>query len=358
MDNYEVIWATTPEPGALGAVARPSRRPLIAEIEQKQHTRLFRVRGIISDHLPLFGSLQKIVNMPSPPCLVLPDGELHPYLQSGKNLAFFFRLVPDKNRWLQYVEVEAECVLPMDALLLARTRINQVLDAIVWNTPTPLVIQRLTLMSPTDDKQLAHELILPFEHPLPLGSIGGIHHLSLFSPYSALFREALSSVSPYYRLLCAYRMYEGINDLRALIRDHTKTLGIEAKMPGDPKVNVDELRRLGLREDFLADIRSTNDLYAKLKAHRDGIAHFLLKAGQTHTYLSSSESVMEYALGSAILLRYAWRAIMELKVYYAREVEPKAMVGSILPTPDNDLFAVRPPSSWSQQMTEPEPDRS
>jgi hypothetical protein len=118
-------------------------------------------------------------------------------------------------------------------------------------------------------------------------------------------------------------------------------------MPGDPDVDVAELRRLGFDPNFLQGIRTAADLFGKLRELRNGIAHFLFEGeqGYAHTYLARGEVVLTYSLGGAVLLRYAARAIDDLRIFCNRHLQSHLFRGSILPLREiRDRFNIRTPS--------------
>ena len=109
--------------------------------------------------------------------------------------------------------------MPSNALLLARMPLNALLDIITRNFDLPLVLQRLELLSPRDGSVLVTEMLIPNMRGIAMGPLGGIIQASQFAPYDALYREALTTSSPFYRLLCAWKMYEGTNRIRRWIRE-------------------------------------------------------------------------------------------------------------------------------------------
>lgn len=89
----------------------------------------------------------------------------------------------------------------------------------VRNLELPLVLTRLELVSPEDGEVIAYELVLPYRSGVRIGPFGGIDQLLPFPPYDAIYREAAVSGSPFYRLLCAFRIYDGTTDIRRWLRE-------------------------------------------------------------------------------------------------------------------------------------------
>ena len=333
-ERIAIVFPPVPIPGALVVAVLENRLEELRRLEQERIRRAWRVRGVISDHVPLIGSIADILIRPPHHMFSLNENPLSIYLHHGGNNAVYYDFVGDETDHLQYIEVRVETDLPSNAFLYARQPLNEILDAMSRTQPQmPLALQRLELVSPLDGGVVAYELILPYSTGVRMGPLGGIWQWPQFAPYDAVFREAIASASPFYRLLCAFRVYEGINWIRRWIREQCVVLGIQERMPGDPDVDVAELRRMGFNPDFLVGIRTAADLFERLREHRNGIAHFLIEGeqGYAHTYLARGEVVHEYSLGGAVLLGYAGRAIDDLRIFCNNHLVNHLFRGSILP---------------------------
>lgn len=346
-DRLAVVFPQNPMPGALGVVASEGKLEELGQLERERQVRFWRVRGVVSDHVPLTGSVADGLAREPHHMLFLNENPLTIYLHHGADRAIYYDFVGDETDHLQYIELRVETELPSNAFLLARQPLNEMLDAIARVEPKmPLVLQRLELVSPRDGAVLAYEVVLPFNNGVRMGPLGGIWQWPQFAPYDAIFREAITTSSPFYRLLCAYRVYEGVNSIRRWIREQCDRFGIVERMPGDPPVDVGELTRMGFTAEFCADIRTAADLFRKLKELRNGISHFLIEGEQrgAHIYLASGEMWQQYSLGAVTLLRYASTAIDDLRRFCNMHLEERLFRGSILPVPENrDRFVVRAP---------------
>jgi len=191
------------------------------------------VRAAISDAVPLCGDGDEAVERTSHNRFFLNEDPISIYLHSGGRQAVYFDLIGDTDHRLKYIEVRVESALPDNALLLARQPVNALLDAFLRNTDMPLTIQRLELLSPTDGDLLAVELLLPTMTAIGFGPLGGILQRPIFAPYDPLYRETLTSSSPCYRLLCAWKVYEGIGRIRRFLRERALYRGVLARrQPG------------------------------------------------------------------------------------------------------------------------------
>jgi hypothetical protein len=176
-----------------------------------------------------------------------------------------------------------------------------------------------------------------------VGPLGGILQAVPFAPYDALYREALTTASPFYRLLCAWKMYEGTNRIRRWIREECERRHINDRMPPDPEVDAQELIRFGLDPLFVEGIRHAGDLFAKLGDQRDAIAPFLIEreGEESHVYVADGRQLHAYAIGSSALLRYAHRVLDDLRLFCTQRML-FARGAMILPMPENrDRFVVR-----------------
>jgi hypothetical protein len=344
LDRFVLIAPREPVPGTLAVLARESKIAEIRQLEAERQQRTWRVRAVISDCVPLCGDGPAAVSRPVHHNFYLNENPLSIYLHSGGRNAVYYDLRGNEDGHLEYIEVRVETAIPDNALLLARKPINALLDAFARNSSMPLIVQRLELLSPADDSVLAYELILPCRDGVRFGPLGGILQRPIFAAYDALYREAMTSSSPYYRLLCAWKVYEGIGRTRRFLHEKADEFGVQEQLPPDPLIDREELLRLGLRAEFLERIRTANDLFGRMTELRNGIAHFLTEGeeGESQVYLADGSQLRIYSIAGSALLLYARRMIEVLRQYYARNLEGRLMRGMMLPMPANrDAFVVR-----------------
>jgi hypothetical protein len=292
----------------------------------------------LSDHIPLAGDAQAAMARELHHLFYLNENPLWIYLHSGGRSAVYYELVGDQDGKLRYVGVRVEAKLPSNAVLTARQPINALLDVFTRDFHMPLVIQQLDLISPRNGAVLLTQMLIPHRGGVRFGPLGGIHQAVPFAPYDALYREALTASSPFYRLLCAWKMYEGAQRLRKWIREQCEQRRITTRMPPDPEVDRDELIRMGLREDFVAGISRAGDLFERLADARHAIAHFLIERdeGESHVYLADGRQLETYAVGSAVLLRYAHRLLENLRIFCVQQGIPLGLaLSNILPLPES-----------------------
>jgi hypothetical protein len=344
LDPNFLVFPRDPSPGALGNFTKQSRIEEGRQLEIEPQLRLWEVRAFVSDTVPLAGDAQEALSRPCHHKFHLNQSPLFIYLHEGGHRAVYYELVGDENRKLVYIAVRVESRLPSNALLLARRPINALLDVLVRDLHLPLAVQRLDLMSPTDGGVLISEMLIPARNGVIFGPLGGILQAVPFAPYDALYREALTNPSPFYRLLCAYKMYEGTNRLRRWLHERCVEQHIDERLPPDPEVDPQELVRMGLEPAVVGGVRRAADLFNLLRDHRDAIAHFLIERdeGDSHVYLADGHHLKMYSIGASALLRYAHRVLEDLRMFFGRYPALGQLGGMILPMPENrDQFVVR-----------------
>ena len=116
-------------------------------LQTQRQRRVWRVRGIISDYIPLIGDADAILARPPYHNFHLLRSPLSIYLHSGGDRAVYYDLVSNQTGQLDYIEVRVSAELPSDALVSARRPLNALLDNFAVNSLMPLLIQRLDLIS-------------------------------------------------------------------------------------------------------------------------------------------------------------------------------------------------------------------
>jgi hypothetical protein len=344
--EFLIVFPPQPTPGTLTVIVPVDRVAEMTSLEKDRRMRLWSVRAILSDHVPLAGSLSEVLNRPSYHHLLLNENPLSIYLHRGGKDATYYDFVGDDKGKVSHLQVRVETDLPSSAFFFAKRPLNEMLDIFArGDTLLPLVIQRLELLSPNDGQTLAYELILPYDGGLSMGPLGGVMQWPPFAPYAAIFREAIATSSPFYRLLCACRVYEGTNSIRKWLKEQRTKFNVGDSLPSDPEVDREELHRFGFGVEFTKGIKKAGHLFAKLGNHRNGIAHFLVEGKERdfHMYLADPQVISEYWLGSTILLKYANIAINDLRGFYTARIEQHLMRGKILPMLEyREEFDVRP----------------
>jgi hypothetical protein len=330
-EQYVIVAPRVPLPGALAVIATRDQLPTISDLENARTPRRYVVRAVLSDQIPLSGDIASAVTAPPRAQVKLNPTTRTIYLQYAAQEATFFDLRADANEKLSHVDVEAECHLPASAFPLARSQINRLLDAFVGRVWMPLVIARLELYLKDSLQPIAHQLFLPFGKELTIGPLGGLVGYPLFDPYESLIREAVATSSPFYRFLCAYRLYEGTGVLRRTLRQLAERLEVVETLPSDPRLDLSVLGAMGFSREFLHGLRTVGDLHAKLKEFRHRVAHFLLDDDAWVVNPSDGTDFSVYSIGAAALLHYADQSLTTLRRYFSSHLFDKMRQGEILP---------------------------
>jgi hypothetical protein len=336
-------------PGLSGVVIPEKHNEEIANLEKSHETRLWTVRAVLSDHVPLAGSIDEVLQRKWQHGLRLNENPLTIYIHRGGSDAVYFDLVGGVDNQLSHIELRVQTDLPDNALKLAWEPFNTLLDTIVRSYPMPLVISRLELLSPRTGEVIAYNLIFPNTSQLGMGPLGGFFSDPAFIPADAIWREALNSSSPFYRLLCAYRMKDATDDLRAWMQKSIKSRNLTITLPLETKVDKKLLIDFGMSEPEIRSIRNVSQLFDHFYTFRNAIAHFLIKPAKgseqkIHVPISDGALIRSYSVASSALLHYAHERLETLRTFGRGANLTENLRGSILPMPDKKLdFPVRDP---------------
>jgi hypothetical protein len=316
-------------------IFRDSRMRELVMLGMAKERRILRVRAIVTDQSqPLNCSLEDLLAFQPQNRLPLPDGNFSLWKHYGGNRAVFYDLRCDQSGNLSAIEVQVSALRPELALAYARAAVNQLLDSLTAGIPHPIVIQRLELLSPSDNKTvLAYQITMPHQCVTKLSRIGGIPPSRPFSGIEAVLREALTNSSPYYRVLLAYKAFEGIKRLRRHFPERAKKHKLMVPDLTVIKLDQTEMAQHGFRDEVLGfdDVEQLIDHYKSL---RDACAHFFVgsrgNAARQHLHLSST---IAHTCGrvAALMLVCARRELIYLKDYHQRYLAPITMAGMLLP---------------------------
>lgn len=320
-------------PGEQTMVYRQSRFREVAGLSIEKKRRKFDVRAIVTDNPPPYcGTLDEILSYAPRNRFTMPDGSFSVWKHYGKKKAVFFDLAADEAGRLARVHVEVSAIRPELALGYARAAVNQLLDSLTVGIEHPLTIQRLELISPNDGGITAYQITLPCQEITRIVRFGGIGPGAMFSGLEAILREAATNPSPYYRLLLAYRGFDGTDSVRSQIAAFFREHKVSAPKPTSLKIDVTELAQLGFGGKVL-ELKNLNDLVKFYREFRNAVAHFFVdqgSAGKGHLQFSSTMA-LSFAKVSALLLKYLRKEVLHLKAHYNEFMVPLIHVGMILP---------------------------
>ena len=72
-------------------------------------------------------------------------------------------------------------------------------------------------------------------------------------------------------------MYEGSGKIRGIVRKECEQRKVPARLPADPTITADDLRKFGFSTEFGTGITCARDLFEKLRETRNAISHFLIE---------------------------------------------------------------------------------
>lgn len=335
--EFRVVHPSQPLPGMLATYLPVEMMSALGQIEAEKLFEVFVVRGVVADYTPLEFEISEFLSRPSEALIRLRENPITLNLHYGGTRAFFFDLVADETGNLRHIEVEIEADHPNAAFQPARTLINQLLDTLMREIWMPLSIVRLDVCRAGSDLPVLQQAIYPFNRILDFSPLGGFFTSYLFSPYEALLRETVTTTSPYYRVMCAHRLLEGVKTLRYELGKICEKVGDGLPpLPKTPKVESDLFDNFGFLFEAGTEIKSLDSLIATTKTLRDAVAHFSAKSqGEAPLHLSSGENFRLFSAIGAILLHYAHAAFSDLLVYHNQHLSAHLSRGSILALPEN-----------------------
>src|SRR5258707_1598768 len=145
-NRIAIVHPREPMPGALAVAVREDRLNEMGALEQARARRIWRVRGIISDTIPLGGDIRSGLERKREHNFFLNENPLSIYLHRGGRDATYFDFVADAWRRPDYIQVRVDTDLPGKPFLYCRQPLHQKVDVLVRNTPhPPPLIPRLRL---------------------------------------------------------------------------------------------------------------------------------------------------------------------------------------------------------------------
>lgn len=332
-DEFGVVFPAAGVPGALAVVCKVKNALRFGAMQDAGAAAVYRVEAVVGSHVPLTGTLHDLVRSVPTNSLSVADPPLPIYVHHGGKDAVYLDLQSTTGGPLSSIGLDVDADSPFAALAGARSAANELLDVLMRSLWVPLVLVRLDLYVSGEAEPVAHQLHLPFVGDIRIGPLGGFHQYPLFSEIESLAREAICSTSPYYRLLCAHRLYEGTGALRAKLRQMCTDLSIDVPLPKDPKVDRELLVAMGLGGLADQNVRTVSDLHGKMTGLRNSVAHFLLTKGEPAAPLHTSDGISYnvYSCAAAVLLHYGVSALQELSSFFRQHLNSRVSCGSVLP---------------------------
>lgn len=299
---------------------RESRLHEVVTVSRRGERQIFTVRAVMTDRQqPSNCSLEEVLTFQGGTHVVLKDGNFPAFKYYPNGKAVLFDLMGDEAGMLIYIQTYVSAFLPELALGYARAAVNQFIDTLAMHTENPISIQRMELLSPVDGGVLAYQITVP---SWMVTHVPRFHSLRAGGPFlntEAIYREAIVNPSPYYRLLLAFRGFEGVQQVRKMIRKLSSDLNVTEKMPKAARLDQLELAQLQFPPE-VQTLKDTGGLFSYYRDLRDAVAHFLLDQNKTASgsLQFSSTNVYNYAAVSSLLLKYLRLELLQLRDYYER----------------------------------------
>jgi hypothetical protein len=307
-------------PGALIMTFRESRVREIGLMSHRKERQTFTVRAVLTDRpQPSNCSLEEVVTYPPGAHVVLTDGAFPAFKYYSNGKAVLYDLLCDGEKRLTHIQTYVSARVPELALGYARAAVSQFIDTLAMHVENPLTIQRMELLSPADGGVLAFQITVPSRVVTTSPKFHSLRAGGPFRNTEAIYREAITNSSPYYRLLLAYRGFEGVQQVRKMIRQLATDLKITERMPKAVHIDGLELARLGFQKE-IRELKDSGALFGYYQELRDAVAHFLLDQNKSASgsLQFSSTHIYNYAAVSSVLLKYLRLELIQLRDYYEK----------------------------------------
>lgn len=260
--------------GNVEVIIPESSRSQIQEIQKDRKERLYLGRAYLSSIYDNTRPYDKVLKFAGATLIKMSEKELRFYI-SWQNSGVVFTFRCNSHKMLNCVEAYTKGTLPSNALDIFKSALYSLIDRLVYILKCPIYVQSIVLL--IDKKPLLYELPITFAGEKTIAYGGGFNNVRWFTPLDALEREAICSPSPFYKLLCRFRIYEGVHYLRKELRSFAYKINQKAKIPKTPRIIKSELQALRVSEGTLPKIKTYEEVAESHRELRNGIAHFLMK---------------------------------------------------------------------------------
>jgi hypothetical protein len=196
-----------------------------------------------------------------------------------------FEIHPNADGELALIAMRVEAANATEARNLVQDATGPFLDHLAFMARTPI---QTGLIRIKDEKNQTTTLDLIAPEQVVTLNPGGHSLFDELSPIYALYREFKNGVSPFYRLLCAYKIMEGIYGvLRKIARERAKELGVRLSIPKEVVPDHPDIAH-DLRHLIGKPIKTVCDNILQ-RRYRDAAAHFLVQETEVLTVSSAAE---------------------------------------------------------------------
>lgn len=265
----------------LGAAGAPSALFVCAEFQDDIHSDAERLQDVSLRAFQVEVQLTKSLSLPEHvngafgaedggSLIQPPPGIVSMTIQTSTSpleLAF------NDRREISMIRTRVNATTATVARDLAHDAFGPVLDVLAFMAPAPVLTGVTRIFDETNQVTMIE--ILGPDRPVTLNP-GALEVFADLAPVYALYREFKNSSSAFYRMLCLYKILEGIfGVLRKKARREARNFGIDVTWPKERVPNHPELS---------APMRAYVDMpiadfFARVlqKDYRDVVAHFLVR---------------------------------------------------------------------------------
>jgi len=261
--------------GNVEVIIPESSRSKIQEIQKDRKERLYLGRAYLSSIYDNTRPYNKILKFTGATLIKMSEKELRFHINwQNSGVVFIFKC--NSYKMLNRVEAYAKGKLPSNALDIFKSALYTLIDRLVYSLKCPIYVQGISLL--LNNKPLLYELPITFAGEKTIAYGGGVNSVHWFAPLDALEREAICSPSPFYKVLCRFRIYEGIKHyLRKELRSFANKINQKAKIPKTPRITKGELQALRINKESMSKIKTYEDVAETFRELRNGVVHFLME---------------------------------------------------------------------------------
>ncbi|MCK5767173.1 MAG: hypothetical protein KAH35_02205, partial [Candidatus Atribacteria bacterium] len=261
--------------GNVEVIIPESSRLKIQEIQKDHKERLYLGRAYLSSIYDNTRPFDEILKFSGATLIKMSERKLRLHI-NWQNSGVVFTFKCNSYKMLNRVEAYAKGKLPSNALDIFKSALYTLIDRLVYSLKCPIYVQGITLL--LNNKPLLYELPITFAGEKTIAFGGGFNSVHWFASLDALEREAICSPSPFYRVLCRFRIYEGIKHyLRKELRSFARKINQKAKIPKTPKITKGELQALRIKKESMSKIKTYEDVAEAFREFRNGVVRFLME---------------------------------------------------------------------------------
>ena len=315
--------------GNVEVIIPESSRSKIQEIQKDRKERLYLGRAYLSSIYDNTRPYNEILKFSGATLIKMTEKELRFYI-NWQNSGVVFTFRGNSHKMLNRIEAYSKGTLPSNALDIFKSALFTLIDRLVYILKCPMYVQGIVLL--INNKPLLYELPITFAGEKTIAYGGGFNNVQWFAPFDALEREAICSPSPFYKLLCRFRIYEGIvHYLRKELRSFANKINQRAKIPKTPRITKGELQALRVNGDIFTKVKTYEELAELHRELRNGVVHFLMEEPKGAMIMPSrglDRSAVE--IGSQILRLCNQKMIEPLWEYFDKCLSNEYNRGKIL----------------------------